>query len=68
MYGRKLSIFLNRPYVLACISTVKLSILGAVKRKFCAFLHFFVLFLQKNLQNKKFALPLHSQYSNGGFI
>jgi hypothetical protein len=28
----------------------------------------FALFLQKNLQNKKFALPLHSQYSNGGFI
>ncbi len=25
-------------------------------------------FLQKNLENKKFYLPLHSQYSNGGFI
>ena len=25
-------------------------------------------FLRKNLQNKNFALPLHSQYSNGGFI
>ena len=35
---------------------------------FQVFYGFLQIFCIKNLQIKKFALPLHSQYSNGGFI